>query len=98
VGEGVDTLLAAFLAPFILKRILLVIGFNELWSMDLVSWLPGIVHFGIALPFDQVLEGLRPSRMSVINDLFDFVFFFSFDEVWRWSRIVRSMCFCLAIR
>ena len=68
-----------------------MIGVNELWSMDLVSWFPGVIRFGVALPFDQVLEGSRLPRMSVINDLLDLIFFFSFDEVWGWSRIVRSM-------
>ena len=26
------------------------------------------------------------------DDLFDGVFFFPFDYVWGWPRIVRSMC------
>ena len=92
-----DTFFAAPLVPFIFERALSVIGFNEFWSMDLVSWFPGVVRFGVALPFDQVLEGSRPSRMSVINNLLDLVFFFSFNEVWGWSRIVRSVCCCFTI-
>ncbi len=74
-----------------------VIGFNKVWGMNLISWFPGVVHFRVAPPFDQVLEGLRPPRMSVINDLLDFIFFFSFDEIWGWSRIVRSVYCCFAI-
>ncbi len=92
-----DTLFAASLVSFIFERVLSVIGFNEFWGMDLVSWFPGIVCFGVALPFDQVLEGLRPPRMSVINDLLDLVFLFSLDEIWGWSRIVRSVCCCFTI-
>jgi len=71
--------------------VLSVIGFNELQCMDLISWFPGVISFWVALPFDQVLEGSRPPRMSVINDLFNFVLFFSFDKVWGRSRVVGSM-------
>ena len=98
MGEGVDTLFAVSPVPFIFERVLLVIGFDELWSMDLVSWFPGVICFRVVLPFDQVLEGSRLPRMSVINDLLDLIFFFSFNKVWGWSRIVRSMHFCLAIK
>ncbi len=80
------------------KGVLLVIGFNELYRMDLVSWFPSVIGFRVALPFDQVLEGSRLPRMSVINDLLDLVFFLSFDEVWRRSRIVGSVCCHFAIR
>ncbi len=41
----------ATLVPFILEGMLLVIGFNKVWGVDL-SWFPGIVCFRIALPFD----------------------------------------------
>jgi len=98
VREGMDTLFAASPAPFIIKRVLSVIGFNELQRMDLVSWFPSVIGFRITLPFDQVLESSRPPRMLVINDLFDFILFFSFDKVWGWSRIVGSMCCHFMIR
>jgi len=66
--------------------------------MDLISWFPSVIGFWIPLPFDQVLEGSRLPKMSVIDDLLDFVFFFSFDKVREWSRIVRSMGRHFAIR
>ena len=47
-----DTFLVATLVPFILEGMLLVIGFNKVWGVDLVSWFPGVVCFRIALPFD----------------------------------------------
>ncbi|SRR5229473_3272764 len=89
--EEADTFPWMFLLPFIVKRVLSVIGFNELWGVDLISWFPSVISFWISLPFDQVLEGSRPPRMSVINDLLNLVFFFPLDEVWGWSRIVWSM-------
>ncbi len=80
------------------KGVLSVIGFNELYHVDLVSWFPSVIGFRVALPFDQVLEGLRPPRILVINDFFDFILFFSFDKVWGRSRIVGSMCCHFTIR
>ena len=61
-----------------------MIGVNELRSMDLVSWFPGVVRFRVSYPLDEVLEGSGPSSASMINDLFDFILFFSFDKVRRW--------------
>jgi len=66
--------------------------------MDLVSWFPSVIGFRVALPFDQVLEGSRPPRTSVINDLLNLIFFLSLDEVWGWSRIIGSMCCRFTIR
>ncbi len=85
-------------APFIFKRVLSVIGFNEFQCMDLVSWFPSVIGPRVALPFDQVLEGSRPPRMLVINDLLDLIFFFSFNEVWGWSRVIGPMCCRFMIR
>ena len=76
---------------FILQWVLLVIGVSELWSMDLVSRLPGVICFQVAYPFDEVLESSSPSGMLMINDPFDLVLLFSFDKVRRWPRVVRSM-------
>jgi len=88
----VDVFLAGGLTPFILERVLSVIGFNEVWGMDLVSWLPGVICFGVPFPFDEVLESSSPTGVPVIDNFFNFIFFFSFDEVRGWSQIVRSMC------
>ena len=73
------------LTLFIFEGMLSVIGVNELWSVDLVSWLPGVVHFWVSHPFDKVLKSSSPSRAPMINDPFDLILFFSFDKVRRWS-------------
>ena len=86
-----DAFSFAFFAPFIIEGVLSVIGFSELQCMDLVSWFPSVIGFWIALPFYQVLEGSRTSRITVINDLLDFVLFFALDEVWRGPRIIWSV-------
>jgi hypothetical protein len=61
-----------------------VIGFKQVWCMDLVSGLPRIVTFGVSFPFDEILESLRPPMMSVVQDTLHFVLLFSTDKV-RWG-------------
>src|SRR5258707_869859 len=85
------------LSPFIGEGILSVIGVNNLWSMDLVSRFPSVISLGVALPFDEVLKGSSPAEVSMINNPFNLVFFFSSDKVRRGSRIVWSMCGRFAI-
>jgi hypothetical protein len=66
--------------------------------MYLVSWFPCVVTFGVALPFDEVLECLITSMMSVVDHTFYLIFLFSVDKVGRWSRRVRSVGMCFVIR
>jgi hypothetical protein len=53
-----------------------VVEFDESWGMDLIGILPGIVTFRVALPFDQILQGLATSPSPVTVDLFHFVLLF----------------------
>jgi hypothetical protein len=70
-----------------------VIKFDEGRCMDLIGifLFPGVVTFGIALPFDQVLQGLAMPPSLVSMDLFYFIFLFSINEIRRWSGKVGSM-------
>src|SRR5229473_8127117 len=92
MGEGANDWPCDVSPPFIFKGMLLVIGVNKLWSMNLISWFPGVVCFWVSHPLNEVLESSSPAGASMINDFFDLVFFFPFDKVRRWPRIVRSMC------
>ena len=74
-----------------------MIGFNKLWGVNLISRFPGVVCFRISYPLDQVLEGSSLTGVSMIDNPFDFIFFFSFDKVRRWPRIVRPVCICFMI-
>ncbi len=67
-------------------------------GMDLVSWLPCVVAFGVPFPFDEILKSFCPSELSVCDDSFDFVFFFPIDEVRGRSGEVRAMRSCFMIR
>src|SRR6266481_1315520 len=50
-------------------------------GMDLISWFPCVVTFGVSLPFDEILKLFRSSELLVCDDSFDFVFFFSINVV-----------------
>ena len=71
--------------------------FGEIWSMDLVSWFPCVVAVGVSDPFDKVLEVLITSMISMIDDLFYFILFFSVDKVRWWSGEVRAVCSCFMV-
>ena len=44
-------------SPFyLLEGVVFVIKFDEVWGMCLIGVFPGIVAFGVSLPFDQILE------------------------------------------
>ncbi len=75
-----------------------LIMLDKFRGMDLVSWLPCVVAFGVSFPFDEILKPFRSSELSVCNDPFDFVFFFSIDKVRRWSGKVQAVCSCFMIR
>jgi hypothetical protein len=64
----------------------------------MVSCFPCVVCIGITLPFDEVLELLFTSEVTVIDDGFDFVFFGVFDKVRRWPRVVVPVFYGFAIR
>jgi len=78
------------LAPLVLSY--------QLWGLDVVSWFPGIITFGVALPLDKVLQLFLPPLTSVASDGLDLILFFIVDKV-RWgSREVFSIFFCLYVR
>src|SRR5579863_700089 len=68
-----------------------MISLHEVWGMYLVSWLPGVIAFRVALPFEEILELFSPSMMSVAPYLLHFIFRFSQDKVRWWPGIVGSV-------
>ncbi len=68
-----------------------LIMLDKIRGMDMVSQLPCVVAFGVSLPFDEILKSFRLSKLSVCDDSFDFVFFFSVDEVRGWSGEVWAV-------
>ena len=57
---------------------------KEIQGIYLVSWFPGVVTFGVALPLYEILECPRSSMELMVPDLFHFVLFFIIDQV-RWG-------------
>ena len=41
-----------------LEGVVFVIEFDEVWGMRLIGVFPGIVAFGVSLPFEQILKFL----------------------------------------
>jgi hypothetical protein len=69
----------------------LVIEFDECGCVDLIGVLPSVVTFRVALPFDQILQGLAMPPSPMTADLFYFVLFFSINQIrWR-SGEVRAV-------
>jgi hypothetical protein len=59
----------------------LMIEFDEIWCMDLIGVLPGVVTFGVPFPFDEVLQGLALPLGPMGTYLLHFVFFFSINQI-----------------
>jgi hypothetical protein len=74
-----------------------VVKFDEFGRVDLIGFFPGVVAFGVALPFDQILQGLGlppgPMRMYLLH----FVLLFSINQIWWRSGEVGSVCRCFSV-
>ncbi len=74
-----------------------MIMLDKLRGVDLISRFPCVVTFGVALPFNEILELLCSPELSVCNYLFDLIFIFSIDEVRQWSGEVGTMGLCFMV-
>jgi len=57
----------------------LVILFEKVWSMDVLDWFPGIVTFGIPFPLHKILEHSGLTMTSMVDQMFNLVFFGTLD-------------------
>jgi hypothetical protein len=65
-----------------------MVEFDELGRMDLIDIFPGIVTFGISLPFDQILQGPGPPPGPMGTYLFHLVFLLSVNQIrWRSGEV-----------
>jgi hypothetical protein len=67
------------------------VGLDFFHSAQICCGLPCVVAVQIALPFDEVLELLRPPKVVVFGYPLHLIFFFTFYEVWRWLCVVWTM-------
>jgi hypothetical protein len=68
-----------------------MVGFEDVWGVNLRRWFPSVVTLWISLPFDEILEGSGSSMTSVADDALDFKLFFSINQIRRWAREVWSV-------
>jgi hypothetical protein len=66
----------------------LVIEFDELGCMDLISVFPSVVAFRVALSFDQILQGLGAPPGPMGTYLLHFIFLFPINQIrWRSGKV-----------
>jgi hypothetical protein len=53
-------------------------------GVDVISWLPCVMCFGVSLPSNLILEYLVAPEVPYAYNAFYFLFFFSIDKV-RWG-------------
>ncbi len=71
-----------------LEGVALVILFEKVWSVNVLDAFPGVIAFGVAFPFHEVLERSRLSVSSVVHQVFYLILFGSLDEIgWRSGEI-----------
>ena len=75
-------------SPFILEGMALVIFLNQSWSEYISLVFPGVVSRGISLPLDEVLKVSPLSKIAMVDNGLDFVFFLSINDVWGRTREV----------
>ena len=71
---------------------------NQLIGEYIAVILPGVVSFGVSLPFDQILESSPFPKVAMISDGLDFIFLFSVDDVWGRPREIGSVLFRFSVR
>ena len=75
-----------------------MIGLDQCRCVYVISCFPRVVCIWISFPLDQILKLPFTSKVMVINDGLDFVFFGVFDKVRRWPRVVVPVFHSFVIR
>jgi hypothetical protein len=65
-----------------------MVGFDKVVCMYLVSWFPGVIHWGITLPLYLILQGLFAPKFMYPYNVLHFPLLFSIDKVrWRLREV-----------
>ena len=70
---------------------MVLIVLNQVISMQVLNWFPGIVTVMVTMPFDQVLQFLLMTKVPMCQDGLNLPFFFSFHKVRGRSGEVGAM-------
>jgi len=74
-----------------------MVFFKQFVRMYVSYFLPRVVQRWVPFPLYQVLKLAVTSVMSVIDDCFDFVFFFAADQIWWRMCEIRPVSECLSV-
>jgi len=74
-----------------------MIGLEEIRSLKVVSWFPGVIALRVSFPFYEILQLFSSPLTSVAANGLDLVLFFVVDKVRWWSGEVFSVFFCFDI-
>ena len=66
-------------------------------SKDVSGVNPLILQVGVSLPFDKLLQFLPSAEMLLVQNLLNFIFFFSIYQFWWQALVVAPMCGSLAV-
>ena len=75
-----------------------MISLDQCGRVYMVSCFPCVICIGIVFPLDKILKLSFTSKVTVIYDGLDLVFFGVFDKVGGWSRVVGPVFRSFAIR
>jgi hypothetical protein len=74
-----------------------MVGSDEVGGMHVLWAYPFVIAIREALPFDQILQFLGPSSLSMGENPLYLLFFFSINNIWRRTGEVGAMCFGLMV-
>jgi hypothetical protein len=68
-----------------------MVGFDEIWGVDLRGWFPSVIALWVSFPLDEVLQSSGPPMTLVADDALNFKLLFAINQIWRWAQEVWSM-------
>jgi len=76
---------------FILQWVLVVIALHQLIGMQVFDWFPRVVTVWVPLPFDQILELMVSTVISMIDDGLDLELRIFIHQIRRGTGVIGSM-------
>ena len=69
---------------YAVERMALVVFLYLVWCLQIGHRFPDVVAFGVASPFDQILQLFLSPMMLVAPNGLELVLFFASYQVWGW--------------
>jgi hypothetical protein len=87
-----------FMCRWSYQWMLLVILIDQRWRMYLISWFPSVIGIQVAFPFQEVLQILFTTLMTVIDNGLHLVLRFALYDIWWRPHVVGPFLLHLLIR